>query len=109
MKTAYDPAMENGAGYLSQVPGIDALITGHQHLLFPDTSATSTFVGQPGVDPVRGLVNGVPAVQAGQWGRSEEHTSELQSLMRISYAVLCFKNNNKFINNNNNSKHCHIS
>src|SRR3546814_4843612 len=30
------------------------------------------------------------------FGRSEEHTSELQSLMRISYAVLCLtkKNNN---------------
>src|SRR3546814_8887295 len=26
--------------------------------------------------------------------RSEEHTSELQSLMRISYAVFCLKNNN---------------
>src|SRR3546814_6921906 len=26
-------------------------------------------------------------------GRSEEHTSELQSLMRISYAVLCLKKN----------------
>src|SRR3546814_5829449 len=26
--------------------------------------------------------------------RSEEHTSELQSLMRISYAVFCFKNKN---------------
>src|SRR3546814_2125007 len=25
-------------------------------------------------------------------GRSEEHTSELQSLMRISYAVFCWKN-----------------
>src|SRR3546814_16858285 len=25
------------------------------------------------------------------WQRSEEHTSELQSLMRISYAVLCLK------------------
>src|SRR3546814_7465121 len=25
-------------------------------------------------------------------GRSEEHTSELQSLMLISYAVFCFKN-----------------
>src|SRR3546814_7431178 len=25
-------------------------------------------------------------------GRSEEHTSELQSLLRISYAVLCLKN-----------------
>src|SRR3546814_7084679 len=28
--------------------------------------------------------------------RSEEHTSELQSLMRISYAVFCLKNNNKY-------------
>src|SRR3546814_7207198 len=27
--------------------------------------------------------------------RSEEHTSELQSLMRISYAVLCVKKNKK--------------
>src|SRR3546814_5728617 len=27
-------------------------------------------------------------------GRSEEHTSELQSLMRISYAVFCLKKNN---------------
>src|SRR3546814_3537373 len=27
--------------------------------------------------------------------RSEEHTSELQSLMRISYAVFCLKKNNK--------------
>src|SRR3546814_12085262 len=28
---------------------------------------------------------------AGGGGRSEEHTSELQSLMRISYAVFCLK------------------
>src|SRR3546814_1999496 len=28
----------------------------------------------------------------GSLGRSEEHTSELQSLMRISYAVFCLKN-----------------
>src|SRR3546814_5376723 len=28
-------------------------------------------------------------------GRSEEHTSELQSLMRISYAVFCLKKKNK--------------
>src|SRR3546814_3951842 len=27
----------------------------------------------------------------GQYNRSEEHTSELQSLMRISYAVFCLK------------------
>src|SRR3546814_7526621 len=36
----------------------------------------------------------------GEWkvsggGRSEEHTSELQSLMRISYAVFCLKTNKK--------------
>src|SRR3546814_8556458 len=34
---------------------------------------------------------------ARQWptGRSEEHTSELQSLMRISYAVFCLKKKNQ--------------
>src|SRR3546814_8132817 len=31
----------------------------------------------------------------GAGGRSEEQPSELQSLMRISYAVLCLKKNNK--------------
>src|SRR3546814_7231458 len=44
--------------------------------------------------------------------RSEEHTSELQSLMRISYAVFCLKkkknNRNKHkINNNNNNQLSH--
>src|SRR3546814_8541774 len=34
--------------------------------------------------------------------RSEEHTSELQSLMRISYAVFCLK---KKTNHNNNTAH----
>src|SRR3546814_10719373 len=33
----------------------------------------------------------------GGQGRSEEHTSELQSLMRISYAVFCLKNKNATI------------
>src|SRR3546814_7666506 len=33
--------------------------------------------------------------------RSEEHTSELQSLMRISYAVFCLKKKNKKKNKNN--------
>src|SRR3546814_7462619 len=34
------------------------------------------------------LIDGLPADQR---ERSEEHTSELQSLMRISYAVFCLK------------------
>src|SRR3546814_2132897 len=32
--------------------------------------------------------------EGGHFCRSEEHTSELQSLMRISYAVFCLNNNN---------------
>src|SRR3546814_7407121 len=32
--------------------------------------------------------------------RSEEHTSELQSLMRISYAVFCLKKKNQTYQNN---------
>src|SRR3546814_1768197 len=35
-----------------------------------------------------------PQAPAGAWYRSEEHTSELQSLMRISYAVFCLKKKN---------------
>src|SRR3546814_5264952 len=34
--------------------------------------------------------------------RSEEHTSELQSLMRISYAVFCLKKKKQLINNTKN-------
>src|SRR3546814_10348166 len=33
--------------------------------------------------------------------RSEEHTSELQSLMRISYAVFCLKKKNTVLRHNN--------
>src|SRR3546814_9277559 len=41
--------------------------------------------------------------------RSEEHTSELQSLMRISYAVFCLKNNNKNNNKITSNKLYHIT
>src|SRR3546814_1266366 len=34
---------------------------------------------------------GLPAMWINEQHRSEEHTSELQSLMRNSYAVLCLK------------------
>src|SRR3546814_1735915 len=62
--------------------------------------------GQPLGRPVGGEVNrrlplpvhALPA-NLGKLGmRSEEHTSELQSLMRISYAVFCLKKKNKMKN-----------
>src|SRR3546814_4393548 len=37
--------------------------------------------------------------------RSEEHTSELQSLMRISYAVFCLKKKKKKIPNHTQKQH----
>src|SRR3546814_2967867 len=40
---------------------------------------------------VRGVLVATPDGRALYEGRSEEHTSELQSLMRISYAVFCLK------------------
>src|SRR3546814_6316700 len=41
-----------------------------------------------GIRAVMSTIRGFPS---GSWVRSEEHTSELQSLMRISYAVFCLK------------------
>src|SRR3546814_2188584 len=48
-----------------------------------------------GVDDENITVHSIPRAQAPAWLRSEEHTSELQSLMRSSYAVFCLKKKNK--------------
>src|SRR3546814_6060479 len=45
-------------------------------------------IGKPGAAPFS--ITGQPNAM----GRSEEHTSELQSLMRNSYAVFCLKKKN---------------
>src|SRR3546814_10101310 len=43
----------------------------------------------------------IPAHRPQDHIRSEEHTSELQSLMRISYAVFCLKKKNQNIQHKN--------
>src|SRR3546814_2878001 len=55
---------------------------------------------QRGLLPLGNFVSALPIVGIApimvMWfGRSEEHTSELQSLMRISYAVFCLKKKKK--------------
>src|SRR3546814_6232505 len=61
----------------------------------PDPASYDTILALHGVDPHRAVLvedmprNLEPAHALGL--RSEEHTSELQSLMRISYAVFCLK------------------
>src|SRR3546814_2271106 len=42
-----------------------------------------------------GVATELPLAPSTLPDRSDEHTSELQSLMRISYAVLCLKNKQK--------------
>src|SRR3546814_6738137 len=47
--------------------------------------------GEQSADGSRGGVGGGADAPRERVSRSEEHTSELQSLMRISYAVFCLK------------------
>jgi 2',3'-cyclic-nucleotide 2'-phosphodiesterase/3'-nucleotidase len=67
--TAYDPNMENGNWHLSRVQGIDAMLIGHSHQVFPDASSTVAQFNLPGVDKAKGTVNGVPTVMANYWGK----------------------------------------
>src|SRR3546814_9029430 len=59
----------------------------------PDLAASEAFYVSVEQLPVA-LEPGETETVAAQVQRSEEHTSELQSLMRISYAVFCLKKKN---------------
>lgn len=60
----HTPGMENAAIPLAGVEGIDVVLTGHQHLVFPGEDFAET----PGVDSEAGTINGKPGVMAGFWG-----------------------------------------
>ncbi|SFD66684.1 bifunctional 2',3'-cyclic-nucleotide 2'-phosphodiesterase/3'-nucleotidase [Massilia yuzhufengensis] len=65
----YTPSMENANWHLAQVPGIDAMLLGHSHQLFPNAASTVPQFNLPGVDKAKGLVHGVPTVMANLWGK----------------------------------------
>src|SRR3546814_4748223 len=54
-------------------------------------------------------VEGVDADALGLEPRSEEHTSELQSLMRISYAVFCLKKKNTIYKIEKEKNYTHVT
>ncbi|NVO28769.1 bifunctional 2',3'-cyclic-nucleotide 2'-phosphodiesterase/3'-nucleotidase [Donghicola sp. C2-DW-16] len=56
--------MENASVPLAEVNGIDALMTGHSHMVFPGPTFTATDV----IDPEAGTIHGKPAVMGGFWG-----------------------------------------
>lgn len=60
----YKAMAENSVYYLSQVPGIDAILFGHAHAVFP----SKDFAGIKGADINQGTLNGIPAVMPGMWG-----------------------------------------
>lgn len=60
----HSDGMENASVPLARVAGIDALLTGHNHLVFPSPA----FEGMAEVDISTGTLSGKPAVMAGFWG-----------------------------------------
>src|SRR3546814_2002597 len=91
IRQAYRAARPTLIGEIDRA-GIDArLIHGLERLASRGIPATARVGGQHDADlrMCRACAGTTPATRAAN--RSEEHTSELQSLMRISYAVLCLK------------------
>lgn len=60
----YEEYLENASIHVAGVEGIDAIVTGHSHLVFPGPQ----FEGVEGVDIAAGTVNGKPGVMGGFWG-----------------------------------------
>ena len=56
--------MENASVPLAAIDGIDALVTGHSHLVFP----SPTYADYTAVDAEKGLIHGKPATMGGFWG-----------------------------------------
>src|SRR3546814_4868914 len=68
--------------------------------------ATRSLIACSSATPVSTRVSSTAAWNTHSNHRSEEHTSELQSLMRNSYAVFCLKKKNKTTTTNEN-QHIH--
>ncbi|HBH7067527.1 TPA: bifunctional 2',3'-cyclic-nucleotide 2'-phosphodiesterase/3'-nucleotidase [Enterobacter cloacae] len=60
----YQAMAENSVYYLSEVPGVDAILFGHAHAVFPGKD----FASIKGADIDKGTLNGVPSVMPGMWG-----------------------------------------
>ena len=61
---AHVDGMENASVPLAAVEGIDAVMTGHHHRVFPG----DTYADIDGVDEVAGTIHGKPATMGGFWG-----------------------------------------
>src|SRR3546814_3055309 len=83
------------SGHIPRKPGLPAGLRWNRR----NDPACAYPPGASGDAPAAGKGERRPTIEAS--ARSEEHTSELQSLMRISYAVFCLKKKK----NNSQSQH----
>src|SRR3546814_9175931 len=90
LRRAFTSSTRSKIGFLISRPATELL----RHHLDPNNHNGAVFLGLNGVvlkshgsADAKGVANAVHL-------RSEEHTSELQSLMRISYAVFCLQKKN---------------
>lgn len=65
MNSPYMKGEENASYHLAKVDGIDAILFGHSHRIFPGDKALNAF---DGVDGEKGTVFGKPATMPGFWG-----------------------------------------
>ncbi len=61
---SFSEGMENASLHLAAVDGIDGILTGHHHLVFP----SAKYADLPGIDAEKGTLFDKPAVMAGFWG-----------------------------------------
>src|SRR3546814_6533151 len=96
--TLVDAAIEAHAGEMPAIDGLEAFLDGQAHRRLAVASSSErawldTMLGRLGL---AGFfcehVYSAARIPRGQPHRSEEHTSELQSLMRVSYVVFCLQN-----------------
>src|SRR3546814_5811999 len=78
---------DNGGAWYNGMQGLNAPFRGWKATFFEGGIRAPLFMRWPG-----GIAAGTQRTDV-TGHRSEEHTSELQSLMRISYAVCCLKKN----------------
>src|SRR3546814_9314446 len=85
----------------AQDVGIDLAARQHQRVVAGNIDLVDRLVDRDGITPVALFPTAdLASLRRHDLDRSEEHTSELQSLMRIPYAVFCLKTNKQTTSHN---------
>ena len=80
---AYSPTMENANWHLAKVAGIDAMLIGHSHQVFPNAASAVPQFALSGVDKVKSAVHGCCWLEKGAravWRNPWKHALNLRKL-----------------------------